>query len=92
MDDRPHLRRPRRTSQRRPETRTTLPTQHDELGYLPFPVSGGQTLFHLISRLYERTSIVLSTNLASRMAQRLGRAEDLMMPLSSIDWGSRLDA
>jgi IstB-like ATP binding protein len=36
----------------------------DELGYLPFPVSGGQMLFHLISRLYERTSIVLSTNLA----------------------------
>ena len=32
--------------------------------YLPFPVSGGQMLFHLISRLYERTSIVLSTNLA----------------------------
>jgi DNA replication protein DnaC len=36
----------------------------DELGYLPFPVSAGQMLFHLISRLYERTSIVLSTNLA----------------------------
>ena len=36
----------------------------DELGYLPFPVSGGQMLFHLISRVYERTSIVLSTNLA----------------------------
>src|SRR5215468_7936706 len=36
----------------------------DELGYMPFPVSGGQMLFHLISRLYERTSIVLSTNLA----------------------------
>ena len=28
------------------------------------PVSGGRMLFHLISRLYERTSIVLSTNLA----------------------------
>ena len=36
----------------------------DELGYLPFAQSGGQLLFHLISRLYERTSIVLSTNLA----------------------------
>ena len=34
----------------------------DEPGCLPFPVSGGQMLFHLISRLYERTSIVLSTN------------------------------
>jgi DNA replication protein DnaC len=36
----------------------------DELGYLPFPISGGQMLFHLISRLYERTSIILSTSLA----------------------------
>jgi len=35
----------------------------DELGYLPFAQSGGQLLFHLISRLYERTSIILSTNL-----------------------------
>ena len=31
----------------------------DELGYLPFPISGGQMLFNLISRLYERTSIIL---------------------------------
>ena len=36
----------------------------DELGYLPFAQSGGQLLFHLISRLYERTSIVLTTNLS----------------------------
>jgi DNA replication protein DnaC len=36
----------------------------DELGYLPFAQSGGQLLFHLISRLYEQTSIVLTTNLA----------------------------
>jgi DNA replication protein DnaC len=35
----------------------------DELGYLPFAQSGGQLLFHLISRLYERTSVVLTTNL-----------------------------
>jgi DNA replication protein DnaC len=36
----------------------------DELGYLPFAQSGGQLLFHLISRLYERSSIILTTNLA----------------------------
>jgi DNA replication protein DnaC len=32
----------------------------DELGYLPFAQSGGQLLFHLVSRLYERSSIIVT--------------------------------
>jgi DNA replication protein DnaC len=36
----------------------------DELGYLPFSKAGGALLFHLISALYERTSIIVTTNLS----------------------------
>jgi DNA replication protein DnaC len=36
----------------------------DELGYLPFSQTGGQLLFHLISKLYENTSLPITTNLA----------------------------
>jgi DNA replication protein DnaC len=36
----------------------------DELGYLPFAQTGGQLLFHLISRLYEQTSVIVTTSLA----------------------------
>ena len=36
----------------------------DELGYLPFSQSGGALLFHFISKLYEHTSLVITTNLS----------------------------
>ena len=36
----------------------------DELGYLPFSPAGGALLFHLFSKLYERTSIIITTNLS----------------------------
>jgi len=35
----------------------------DELGYLPFSQAGGALLFHLLSRLYEHTSVLIPTNL-----------------------------
>ena len=35
----------------------------DELGYLPFSPSGSALLFHLLSKLYERTSVAITTNL-----------------------------
>ena len=36
----------------------------DELGYLPFPEAGSALLFHLISQLYEQTSLIVTTNLS----------------------------
>jgi len=36
----------------------------DELGYLPFSQIGGALLFHLLSKLYERTSVIITTNLS----------------------------
>lgn len=35
----------------------------DEMGYLPFTQSGGALLFHLLSKLYEHTSVLITTNL-----------------------------
>jgi DNA replication protein DnaC len=47
---------------------TRLLNQHaivlDELGYLPFSADGGALLFHLISKLYERVSLIVTTNLS----------------------------
>jgi DNA replication protein DnaC len=36
----------------------------DELGYLPFSQVGGALLFHLLSKLYERASVAITTNLS----------------------------
>ena len=36
----------------------------DELGYLPFSQAGGALLFHLISQLYEKVSLIMTTNLS----------------------------
>jgi len=36
----------------------------DELGYLPFSRNGGQFLFHALSKLYETTSVIVTTNLS----------------------------
>jgi hypothetical protein len=44
--------------------RRPLAETRRKLGYLPFSQPGGQLLFHLISKLYENTSLLITTNLA----------------------------
>lgn len=49
----------------------------DELGYLPFARSGGQLLLHLVSKLYEQTSVIITTEPDVRgMAHRVRRSQD----------------
>ncbi len=48
----------------------------DELGYLPFPASSGALLFQLIGQLYEKTSLIITTNLSfSEWVQVFGDAK-----------------
>jgi DNA replication protein DnaC len=48
----------------------------DELGYLPFSADGGALLFHLISKLYERVSLITTKLVLRRMERRVRRRQD----------------
>ena len=70
----------------------------DELGYLPFSQAGGALLFQLLFKLYERTSVVITTNGLCRKGAGLRRCQDgygtsgpIDAPLSHRgDWQSEL--
>ena len=61
----------------------------DELGYLPFSSSGGALLFHLLSKLYERTSVIITTNLSFSEWAQVFRESPVCRAISRIGILSR---